>query len=793
MKNKLIKFICFFLSICNFALADAFQFEVSNIDILNKGNQIIAINGKAISSDKNLEIDGKRFQYDKNINILNVVNGDAIIKSNNLEIKFDELIINEKNLLITAKGNVKILDFNNELTIESENIIFDRKKNILKSSSKSILFDKFNNIFRSDKFEYQINNDVIKIENLFLSDFNDNNFKINLAYLNTNTNKLSGKDIAIDLKNIFFEKDNEPRLKGSSIIYANGNTEISKGVFTPCKKTDKCPPWQLNAKKITHKKKKKNIQYEDVWLKIYDVPVVYFPKFFHPDPTVKRQSGLLMPTFKNSPNGNSYFSVPYFKILSDSKDLTFTPRLYAKDQFLFQTEFREVNKKSKIISDVSIFAKKDNSVKGHIFYNFDKKFDYLKYKESDLSLKIQQTTHDTYIKGNKITSPIISNNDLLENSLELKLQSDDLLINTGITMYENLNIKNSDRYEYIFPKIDITKQIKNKTKLDGNFVFESSNYIHNYQTNILEKKNTNDLTFASFPKANNFGFYNNYEFFIKNSNSDINNSPGSKDGANYYLSGLFQFNSSLPMVKKTSNYQSLLKPKVSLKLSPDNDKNISSQTDRLDVNNIFNLKRINSDKTVEGGISLTYGNDFNIFNIENSREILSVKFANNIRLKENEDLPKINQLSAKTSNFFGEISYNPYNFLSTKYNFSTQNNFYDINYENLEAELKINNFVTKFDYLNENNSLEKNSYLLNETSYEFDEHNNISFSTRHNKKTNLTEYYNLIYQYKNDCLKASLEYNKDYYNDRDIKPDESIFFKLTFVPLGQTSTPNLKK
>ena len=793
MKNKLIKFICFFLSICNFALADAFQFEVSNIDILNKGNQIIAINGKAISSDKNLEIDGKRFQYDKNINILNVVNGDAIIKSNNLEIKFDELIINEKNLLITAKGNVKILDFNNELTIESENIIFDRKKNILKSHTKSILFDKFNNIFRSDKFEYKINNNLIKIENLFLTDLNGNNFKINLAYLNTNTNELSGKDIAVDLKNIFFEEDNEPRLKGNSIKYANGNTEISKGVFTPCKKTDKCPPWQLNAKKITHNKKKRSIQYEDVWLKIYDVPVVYFPKFFHPDPTVKRQSGLLMPTFKNSPNGNSYFSVPYFKVLSDNKDLTFTPRLYAKDQFLFQTEFRKENKRSKMISDVSIYAEKDKSLKSHIFYNFDKKFNYLNFKDSDLSLKIQQTTNDTYIKGNKITSPIISNNDLMENSLALKLQSDNLLIESDITMYENLNIKSSDRYEYIFPKIDITKQIKNKTKLDGNFVFESSNYIHNYQTNILEKKNTNDLTFASFPKANNFGFYNNYEFFIKNSNSDINNSPGSKDGADYYLSGLFQFNSSLPMVKKTSNYQSILKPKVSLKLSPDNDKNISSQTDRLDVNNIFNLKRINSDETVEGGISLTYGNDFNITNIENSREILSVKFANNIRLKENEDLPKINQLSAKTSNFFGEISYNPNSFFTTKYNFSTKNNFYDINYENIEAKIKINNFVTKFDYLNENNSLEKNSYLLNQTSYEFDEHNNISFSTRHNKKINLTEYYNLIYQYKTDCLKASLEYNKDYYSDRDIKPDESIFFRLTFVPLGQTSSPNLKK
>ena len=95
--------------------------------------------------------------------------------------------------------------------------------------------------------------------------------------------------------------------------------------------------------------------------------------------------------------------------------------------------------------------------------------------------------------------------------------------------------------------------------------------------------------------------------------------------------------------------------------------------------------------------------------------------------------------------------------------------------------------------LNENNLDEKNSYLLNKTSYKFDNSNSLSFSTRQNKKTNLTEYYNLIYQYRNDCLTASIEYNKNYYEDRDIKPEESIFLKLSIIPFGETGTPNLKK
>ena len=52
---------------------------------------------------------------------------------------------------------------------------------------------------------------------------------------------------------------------------------------------------------------------------------------------------------------------------------------------------------------------------------------------------------------------------------------------------------------------------------------------------------------------------------------------------------------------------------------------------------------------------------------------------------------------------------------------------------------------------------------------------------------------NFVYEYKNDCLAASIEYNKDFYSDRDVKPDESIFFKLTIIPLGESSSPNFRK
>ena len=57
---------------------------------------------------------------------------------------------------------------------------------------------------------------------------------------------------------------------------------------------------------IRHDKIKKIIHYKDASLKIYDKKIFYFPKFFHPDPTVKRQTGFLIPRLQeNSTTGLS--------------------------------------------------------------------------------------------------------------------------------------------------------------------------------------------------------------------------------------------------------------------------------------------------------------------------------------------------------------------------------------------------------------------------------------------------------------------------------------------------------
>ena len=791
MKNNLLIFFFIFLSLCQNTSADQFLFETSKIDITEGGKYIYASDGKAISADKNLIIEANNFEYSRELNKLKAFKGNAIIKSDNLKIEFGEIEFDQIDLIITAKNEVKIYDSKKEMIIETDMMIYDRKNNFIQSQSNSFFKDKFNNEFITEKFFYDISKNLLKIENAKLKDNQGNNFQIDLAFIDTNSNKFVGKDVLIDFNSTSFNSGNEPRLKGKSIEYNNEITEINKGIFTTCKKTGKCPPWQLSAEKITHNKQKKIIEYKNAWLDLYDIPVVYFPRFFHPDPTVKRKSGFLIPSIQSS-NKNSFLNIPYFQVISDNKDFTFSPRLYNNNKILLQTEYRQKNSKSFHISDFSFFKESGEDSKNHFFYQLNKKINYLNFEDGDIDFKIQKTSNDTYLRAKKLKSPIIDNKEFLESSINIDLYSEDFSLRSELTIYEDLNKNHSDRYEFILPRIDITKKIDNKTNLDGNFLFKSNNLIRNYETNIFEKTNINELIFNSNSKITNGGIVNSYDFKLKNINSDTQNSSSYKENDNFYFSGLLQYNSSLPLLKENDFFRKILKPKISFKLSPNSTKDIRNEYVRMDVNNIYNLDRLSSVNTTEGGASITYGSDFTFFDKSKSRETFNLKLANNLRLEENKDLPVNNQIGQKTSDFFGEISYSPSQIFTTKYNASIKNNLSDISYENFSTEISLNNFVTTFDYLNENNSTSKNSYLVNKTKYSFDDSNSIMFSTRKNKTTDLTEYYNFIYQYKNDCLAASIEYNKDYYDDRDIKPEENIFFKLTIIPFGETSSPNLK-
>ena len=91
----------------------------------------------------------------------------------------------------------------------------------------------------------------------------------------------------------------------------------------------------------------------------------------------------------------------------------------------------------------------------------------------------------------------------------------------------------------------------------------------------------------------------------------------------------------------------------------------------------------------------------------------------------------------------------------------------------------VNNFVTNFNYTKEIGEMGEQDFIQNSTSIEIDDNNQLTFSTRRNRKLNLTEFYDLVYEYKNDCLTAGIKY-KTYCEDRDLKPTEDLLLLLHY-------------
>jgi LPS-assembly protein len=605
-KILVLVLFCYFIFLQNKIFSDEIVFDTLELNIINKGNIINAGPGSAYSKNDNITINAQSFRYDKTSSILNATNGFATLTKKKIKIKADKFIYYKKLSTFKALGNVEINDLTNNITIRTDDAIYEKEKKMIKSSVKSTFVDSLGNSFITEDFSYSLSDSLMKISNAKIINIENNIFYIEKAYVNLLTNKLIGKDVSIDFNNDF-NKDSKPRLKGKTISSHEGKTIIKKGIFTTCKKNDDCPPWQFLAKEITHDKKKKTINYENAWLKIYDTPVFYFPKFFHPDPTVKRQSGFLMPSFIGSNLTGSAFALPYFHLISNNKDLTFSPRFYSTNKILTQAEYRVINAKSKYTIDTSLLNESGLASKNHFFSNSFKEINFKNFNNATLSLQLQHVSSDTYLKKYKLESPLLNSDaSTLTSSVSFSGFRDDLSIETEFVAYENLTkLNDSDKYEYIYPSYNIRKDLGTDLQKIGNFNLNSSGYVKNYNTNIFEKVMINDFLFSSYLNFTDNGLKNNYNILIKNINTDSKNSEKYKEKLDTKIAALIEYNASLPLEKKTDNYTNLIKPVISARYSPNNSKDTKDNNRRIDVNNIFDLNRIGSNESVEGGGSLT--------------------------------------------------------------------------------------------------------------------------------------------------------------------------------------------
>ena len=839
---------------------DQLNFNITEIEILENGNLIKGLKRGVITTDEGIIIEADQFEYEKSSNILNAsgnvkitdkirdykISSEEITYFKNLEkiiTKKKSKVIYEKNKIIeadqfeyeqssnvlNAKGNVKVTDKIKDYKILSEEIIYSKdlekivtkgftnflieKKYDIKSKDifysandelvgsnyKTKITDDNSNFYKLDKFNYKIDEEILKGENIVIvTNYNmpkSDKFYLSSAIINLKKEKIIAKDTEVKIhKNIFNNNENDPRLKGVSSYSDRNNTIVNKGIFTSCKKTDNCPPWSIQAEKITHDKNKKQLNYKSAIIKVYDIPILYFPKFFHPDPTVDRQSGFLKPQLNNSNILGNSVSIPYYKILEENKDFTITPTLFDDNFFMLENEFRQINKNSNLEVNFGIVngyksstvSKKKNI--NSIFTEFNQDLNLENFISSNLYLSLQRMNNDTFLKvfDQNIQDTKLKPKDptILESKAKISLDHDEYNLEGGFNVYENLEKVSSDRYQYILPYFNFNKKLSNNF-LNGLVNFSSSGENNLTDTNKLETSLINDLEYIGTNFFTNSGFENNFEINIKNLNTAGKNSSQYKSSPQIELMTLYSFNSSYPLTKEEDDYQNYLIPKLSLKINPHDMKNYSSTKKNINTTNIFDNNRLGLSDSFETGESLTLGFNYKREQKNNFNNFLDINLATVLRLNEEEFIPSNTTINKKNSNIFGNIKTSFNELVNINYNFAIDNNYNKFEFNEFDGIFNFGRINTKINFLKESDSMGGESFIGNNTTFIIDDNNSLSFSARRNRKLDLTEYYNLVYEYKNDCLTAGIKYNKTYYEDRDLKPSENLFFSITLVPIGE--------
>ena len=459
---------------------------------------------------------------------------------------------------------------------------------------------------------------------------------------------------------------------------------------------------------------------------------------------------------------------------------------------MLQMEYRQKNKKSSFIGDFSLTnkfksseTKQKNSV-SHIFTKFDLNLDLDNFNYSKMFFSLEKVSKDTYLK---VFENILSNTDLkpdnsdiLTSEAKLSLNNEKFDFNLGMSAYENLQKNSSDRYQYILPYYDFSTNLFSNDYGLIDFKSKGSNDLKD--TNNLRTKVINDINFKSQDKIfYKYGNINNFGFYFKNTNITAKNDSQYDSNIDVNLSTIFEFNSSLPLIKQKNDHLSSFTPKISFRINPSSMNN-NFESDRvITTDNIFSIDRLSLDDTLESGKSITQGFDYRNENLKYSNKYTEFSLAAVFRDIEEKSIPKKTTLNKKYSNIFGSLDHSISNFLTLDYDFSINSDLDQVDYNSIGLNVSINNFVTKFNLIEENNVMGESNSIENITSYNLNEKNFLTFKTRRNREINLTEYYDLVYEYKNDCLTAGIKYKKTYYEDRDLKPTEDLLFSITLIPL----------
>ena len=230
---------------------------------------------------------------------------DPIPKGTRVDVVADRLTYDGKTEVATATGTVQLTYGPYVLT--ATKVVYDMKRGVFSANGSIMLREP--------------NGNVVQAEFAELEESFKQGFARHVKALLTN-------DVTITAHYA-------RRFENDVVVY-------EKASYTACQdcvSEGGTPAWQIVAREAKHDMQARTIYYRDARLEFGGVPVFWTPYLAYPDPTVKRRTGFLLPTFHSGHFGAG-MTTPFFWDLAPNMDLTFAPMWTTQQGVLADVEWR---------------------------------------------------------------------------------------------------------------------------------------------------------------------------------------------------------------------------------------------------------------------------------------------------------------------------------------------------------------------------------------------------------------------------------------------------------------------
>ena len=230
---------------------------------------------------------------------------------------------------------------------------------------------------------------------------------------------------------------------------------------------------------------------------------------------------------------------------------------------------------------------------------------------SNLESNFEKVSNDNYLKlFDFIKSPLlITPPSVLETKISLDLAHENYDLTASFNMYEALSGSNSDRYQYVLPTYNFSKNFDLGLET-GSFAFSSSGNNTLSNTNVINSSVINNLNFSSIDSFFNNGIVKEFEILTKNINSVGKNSSVYKNSPQSEFISSYIYNLSMPLERKNKQSYNRIIPKASFQYSPHDMKNHSGTGRRVSADSVFSSNRLGLGDSFETGESLALGINF---------------------------------------------------------------------------------------------------------------------------------------------------------------------------------------